>query len=376
MYFLPRNIYSKDIEYEYVKAVKKELRLIKEKGKCINASVGSLYIGGGTLTAISSESLKELIIAIKEEFDCSEISQICVESNPVLTTKEILLELKQVGVNRISLGLQSCNNAYLQMFNCFHRFEDFIKAFKLLKELEFKIVNVDLMYRLPEQALKDWIDTITKVINMSPEHISIYSLGIIKGTKLYADLNNNILPDVPNVAEELEMRKIVKDLLYQNGYYMNRLDEFSKEGYENLYSSISRLGQTIALGAGATGVYNNILYQNLVDVNKYIHFIKENKLPVKNGIKLTGKEKISRYMVLMPYYLGFNTKEFEYLFGVSAEQIYSESLNKMIDYGYLTISKDCYRLTDLGEVFASKVSQEFYNQDQKDVINRYIDFVS
>lgn len=369
-----KSVFSEKQEKSYVAAVKKEIRLLKEKGVLQKGSYECLYVGGGTPTTLNGEELFAIGDEIRRELSLPQAAQISVETNPATTSEETVKHLVKAGVNRISVGLQSDMDKYLKMFNCTHTFRDFERTNEILRKNQIRTINVDLLYRLPEQTLDEWKKTLQRVIEFEPEHISIYSLGVFKQTRLYQDLESLKYQDVPDFQTEMRLREIAKDVLFANGYNMNTLDEFSKDGYDNSYAAISRLGQTLAIGAGAFGVMNDIFYQNVVAPEEYMDYLSKDQLPGINGVKLVGKEKISRYMALMPYYLGFNVNEFENLFGFSPELLYGDILNDLVENSYMYKDGDDYKLTLKGEVFSPKVSQLFYSQAQKKMVERYLQF--
>lgn len=204
-----------------------------------------------------------------------------------------------------------------------------------------------------------------KIINLSPEHISVYNLNVVRGTKLYNDFLNGKVPDVIDINQEIEMREITKSLLFDSGYVMNTLDEFSKPGYENQYSKYSRLGNTFSFGSGSYGILNDYMYYHLDDIDEYFSMIEKNVIPVKVGLSLSGIERMNRYLAMLPYYLKLEKDDFYKLFGISLFDLFSDEIKRLKNNELIEENDSSIRLTTKGEVFAPTISQYFYSNKQK-----------
>lgn len=181
---------SKPRRQEYLQALLMEI-VIWSGAAYDDYEVKSIFIGGGTPTMLDAAQMNNLIAMLKIYFNVSNSAEITVECNPESVTKEKLEAFKQAGVNRLSFGLQSANNDELAILGRVHTWEQFLESFKLARECGFTNINVDLMSALPGQTLESWTDTLKKVAELNPEHISAYSLIIEEGTPFYARYGEN-----------------------------------------------------------------------------------------------------------------------------------------------------------------------------------------
>ena len=166
-------------EEEYVNCLIKEI----ENKKCSNV-VSTIYIGGGTPSIIDSKNIIKILEAIFSNFNVLDDTEITIEVNPGTVTKEKLEDYKAAGINRLSIGLQSTQNRILNLIGRIHTYEEFLNTYNLAKEVGFENINVDLMLAIPTQTEEEIIESVQKVIDLNPNHISLYSLILEEGTEL------------------------------------------------------------------------------------------------------------------------------------------------------------------------------------------------
>ena len=201
-----------DFQGKYIEQLKKEIESQKEILK--NSDITTIYIGGGTPSAIKSKYIVEIINYLNEYINFKESNnmEITIEVNPGTVTKQKLIDYYNSGINRISIGLQCVQDRLLKIIGRIHNFEQFLETFKMAREVGFKNINVDLMIGLPEQNIEDIKQSIEKILELNPEHISVYSLIVEEGTKISKRIEAGFyqLPD-----EELERMEYtsVKNIL-------------------------------------------------------------------------------------------------------------------------------------------------------------------
>ncbi len=188
-----------DLIEQYIKALKQEI-----KNNAQNVSeyeITTIYIGGGTPSYIESKQIAGILETITQSYNVKKTAEITIEVNPGTATKEKFQDYVETGINRISIGLQSCNDDLLKMIGRIHTYEDFLNTYNLAQEVGLKNINVDLMIGLPNQTLEDVKDSLERIIKLSPEHISVYSLIVEEGTPIEKKIRKGELK-LPN--EELE----------------------------------------------------------------------------------------------------------------------------------------------------------------------------
>ena len=182
---------------EYIKALKKEIELTIYKK---NYSIDTIYIGGGTPSCIESKYIKEIMNKLKE-YNIQQDVQISIEINPGTVNKEKLRDYLEVGINRLSIGLQSTNNKLLKQIGRIHTYETFLKTYEEARNVGFNNINVDLIQALPNQTIDILEESVKKIVKLAPEHISIYSLILEEDTILYKSVRNK---EIKLVDEKLE----------------------------------------------------------------------------------------------------------------------------------------------------------------------------
>lgn len=216
------------LEKSYMQIYAKELikrisSFAKEKGTLLKAD--TVYFGGGTPTLLPGECFEDIFEALRTYFVLDADSEITVECNPASIDREGLKSLFDMGVNRLSIGLQSANASELSILGRLHNYEEFCDTYRAAREIGFKNISVDLMYGLPEQTRESFDRTLSEVIALSPEHISAYALKIEEGTDFYLRGDSLKLPSEDAVAEQYEL---CCERLSANGYERYEISNFSK----------------------------------------------------------------------------------------------------------------------------------------------------
>jgi len=194
-----------------------------------NRVIDSIFIGGGTPTLPDSKYIVHLISFIRKFYNISKDCEITIEANPATFDRDKLNMIKEAGVNRLSIGLQSANDTELAKLSRIHSLNDFEKSYYLARECGFDNINIDLMYALPDQTEEDLAYTLRKVLRYSPEHISFYGLKIEKGTPFF---DNAYKLNIPNEDTQVQMYKNTCKLLEQNGYIHYEISNFALKGRE------------------------------------------------------------------------------------------------------------------------------------------------
>ncbi|MBQ8300024.1 MAG: radical SAM family heme chaperone HemW [Clostridia bacterium] len=328
---------------DYMKA------LYKECAKFSFSELETIYIGGGTPSFIDSKYIVELLKMLPNA------KEITVEMNPCTVTKEKLMDYKNAGVNRISMGLQTTNDDILKTIGRVHTFEEFKKAYELVKEAGFENVNVDLMFGLPTQTIKDVEESLRYLISINPTHISCYSLI------LHADIFKNL----PSDDDEREMYYLTQKLLKQAGYEQYEISNFSKVGYESMHNlAYWNQEEYVGLGAGASSYVNGKRYTNEANIEMYISKIDVGD-EIKNIEEVQDEEdKLKEYVILRLRLVdGVSINKVEEKFGVDLIKKFEKEIERLHKLELVEIcekyNENFLRLTKKGMDFANQVWQEF-----------------
>ena len=354
---------------EYIKWLNYEIKSIGEGNKNdFNSNLDSLinlktiYIGGGTPSFINSNYIKILLETIKNNFQMAENAEITIEVNPGTVTREKLKDYKNVGINRLSVGSQSTNNRILKEIGRIHTYNDITNTYNLARSMGFNNINLDLMIGLPKQTIDDVISSINDILEMNPEHISVYSLILEEGTKFYEKWEKNALI-LPDDEEERNMYWTVKKMLEQAGYIHYEISNFAKPGFESKHNlDCWNQKEYIGVGVAAHSYTNNIRYSNIDNIEQYIQNYK-NGSELDNLVfheKQDMQNKMKEYMILgLRKIEGIQIQEFKRKFGNNPIMLFKKELDKLVKEDLIEIDGDIIKLTFKGLDLANLVWEEF-----------------
>lgn len=307
----------------YIKALSEEI--ISRASKF---NISTIFIGGGTPTFLNSEEILILGKTI-EKLNIEENCEFTVECNPGTLSREKLEALKKIGVNRLSIGLQSTHNKHLKAIGRIHSFEEFKDNYYLARELGFNNISIDLIFALPDETLEEWRQDINEAIKMQPEHISCYSLIIEEGTpfhKLYAMDKLNL----PSEEVEREMYRSTLELLNKAGYHQYEISNFSKKDKESKHNLVYwTLKDYIGCGSGAHSYVEGIRYRNVETIEEYIMLMETKGNAIVESHQNSIKDDIEEFIFMgMRKINGIEEKEFKNRFAIDIEEIYKDVIIK------------------------------------------------
>ncbi len=345
---------------KYVDALIKEIQNSQNTNKYI---VTTIYIGGGTPSFINENYIKDILQAIYKKWEIKNDVEITIEVNPGTITKEKLEAYKNMGINRLSIGLQSTNNYLLNKIGRIHSYEEFIENYILARKIGFENINIDLMLALPEQNMEDLMQSVKKVINLNPEHISIYSLILEENTELWKKVKNK----EENLVEddlEREMYWKSKKAFEDAGYIHYEISNYAKPGFESKHNTNCwSQKQYLGFGIAAHSYFNGKRFYNVEDLNKYITNIEKNEF--KNNIIIEEenrtKEDIAKeYMMLgLRKIEGVSISEFQRKFELNPLFYFRFEISKLQEMDLIEVDLDNIRLTKKGLDLANIVFEEF-----------------
>ena len=348
---------SKDSKIEeYVDAVKKEIEFQKIKSK-----ITTIYIGGGTPSYIDSKYIKDIMNEINKK-NIATNAEITIEVNPGTVTLEKLKNYKESGINRISIGLQSTQNELLKQIGRIHTYEEFLETYKMARKVGFKNINVDLMLGFPNQRIKDLKESLENLIELNPEHISVYSLIVEDGTPIANKIEKGEL-ELPEEEIERNMYWYVKNILELNGYKHYEISNFAKKGYESKHNSNCwEQKEYIGIGAAAHSYKDITRYSNTDNLGEYIRNVQKGNLERNRIIHEIQKEDDTKkeYMILgLRQIDGIRISKFKEKFIDNPIYLFRNQLEKLVDQELISIDEDNIKLTNKGIDLANLVWEEF-----------------
>ena len=348
-----------EMQGKYVETVINEIKNITHKEKY---TVTTIYFGGGTPSILNPNYIKNILQEIKSSFEILDDAEITIEINPGTVNEEKLKKYKEYGINRLSIGLQSANDKILKKIGRIHDYKQFEETFFYARKCGFKNINVDLMIGLPTQAVEDVKQTLEKIIQKNPEHMSVYSLIIEEGTIIEKLINENKL-QLPDEETERIMYWTVVNKLKENGYNQYEISNFSKKTYESKHNTNCwKQKQYIGLGTSAHSYLNKKRYSNTNNIEEYIKNVQESNISKNITIheEQTEESTMNEYMLLgLRMIQGININEFKQKFKIDPTIKYKEILEKLQKENLIQITKTSIKLTKQGIDFGNIVWEEF-----------------
>ena len=302
--------------------------------------VTSVFIGGGTPSLLSGDSIRQLMEHIREGFSLAPDAEITMEVNPGTVTAEKLTAFYGAGINRLSIGMQSAQEQELKILGRIHDFDGFCQVYREAVEAGFTNINVDVMSGLPGQTLASYKDTLEKVLRLEPmpQHISAYSLIVEEGTPFAAMADRGELP-LPEEDTERAMYEETIEVLAGYGFHRYEISNYALDGYEcrhNVGYWIRR--DYLGFGIGAASLIGNVRFQNGRDLNAYL----AHPLACREEEQsLITQEQMEETMFLgLRLIRGVSYPEFARCYGQTLEEVYGEVIARNEADGLLTVRED------------------------------------
>lgn len=351
-------IEEKNQKTDYLISIRKEMELYKEEFK--NKEFTSVFLGGGTPSILTPEELTTLMENIYSNFNIGKDAEITMECNPGTLDKAKLKAIKSLGINRLSMGLQVTQDHHLKYIGRIHTYEQFEKNYKDAIEVGINNINVDLMYSLPNQSFDEWKETLNKIINLNPSHISAYSLILEEGTKFY-DMYLNKEFELNDEEVDINIYNYTIDTLCKNGYHQYEISNYSKEGYECKHNIVYwQCDNYLGLGPGASGYINNYRYSNICDIKGYNKCLEYDKRPIEEKNILSKKDEMEEFIFMgLRMNKGINLDEFYKRFNIDFKHRYNDILGKLKNLNLIIEQNNNIILTQRGREISNTVFVEF-----------------
>ena len=349
----------------YVAALQKEIAFYGAKYK--DRRITTIFIGGGTPSWLKEDYMQAIMETVYHSFSVEQDAEITIECNPGTITEHKFEVYRRIGINRLSIGLQSVHNEELKILGRIHTFEQFLKTYDMARKHGFSNINIDLMSSLPGQTPEIFCDSLYQVLKLKPEHISVYSLIIEKGTPFYELYRFDAVrqaagmqtESLPTEEEEYQTTKMTQHILKEAGYHWYEISNFAKPGYEcrhniGYWKRVDYLG----VGLGASSLIDNVRYSNTRDLYTYLS-VPADSLH-ETAAQITRNEQMEEFMFLgLRMRDGFYRDEFTQAFGIPIEAVYGDALNHLQQEELLLKREGRIYLTDKGMDLNNYVVAQF-----------------
>ena len=333
--------------------------LIQETRSYEIGKLRTLYIGGGTPTALSAQQLAYLLTELPKVMDLSEVEEFTIEANPGDLDPDKIAVLKESQVNRVSLGVQTFDNKMLKKIGRSHQEQDIYDNIRHLKQAGFDNISIDLIYALPGQIMDQVKENVAKAIDLDIPHMSLYSLILENQTVFMNRMRRGKLP-LPKEELEAEMFEYIIEELEKAGFEHYEISNFSKPGFESRHNLVYwDNAEYYGLGAGASGYVDGIRYKNHGPIRHYLEAVEAGKARITEE-HLTLEEKMEEELFLgLRKKTGVSKARFEEKFGISFDQRYGQVVASLTEQGLLVPDDKQVRMTKRGLFLGDTVAEKF-----------------
>ena len=373
---------------EYTDALEKEIKLraALERESGTDKAIDTIYIGGGTPSVMDISSMSEMVKTVRRSFDVKPDAEFTLEANPATlgrkdgVTLAKLQAYRFMGVNRLSMGVQSMDNDRLHYLGRIHTAENVARDMELIRRKGFDNVNLDLMFSVPGESGEDAMSDLEKILELEPEHISCYSLQIEEGTPFGDMAESGELTEVSDEEDRETYHRICRRLK-ESGYEHYEVSNFAKPGYRSRHNGLYwNMDEYIGLGLGASGFINGVRYKNTSNLEEYFKALAEDRLPIAEEHRNSAFDNISEavftglrrcggisYEEAVRAYMEADDAERNHL--ASADdfrdffwEIFEEAKEEALDYAerkLLVIDNEGLRLTEQGIDISNSIMSLF-----------------
>lgn len=320
----------------------------------------TVFIGGGTPTALTANQLERLLAAVTNGFRIEPDAEITVEANPGTLSGKKLTALKRGGVNRLSLGVQSLNDELLRTLGRIHTARQARDCYERARAFSFDNISVDLMYGLPGQDEAEWRTTLSEVVRWGPDHLSCYGLIVEDGT-LFGDMHVRGKLALPGDEEELAMYKFAMAFLSDHGYQHYEIANWASPGKQSHHNRIYWLnGEWLGLGPGAHSQWNGMRFANVRLPEDYAARVASGQLPIESYATVNTCTAQEDTVILgLRLREGVDASDFAHRFGVAVTDVFRDEIRRVLDLGVAEWHGNHLRLTEQGLYLSNQVFQEF-----------------
>lgn len=343
---------------EYIQMLIREMQLSKTAYPSEYSK--TIYIGGGTPTSLSAQQLDTLLAGVAENFDLARVEEFTVEANPGDLTQEKLQVMKNYGVDRLSMGVQTFDDQLLKKIGRKHTRDDVYQTMKFLEAENFENVSIDLIYALPGQTLASFRDTLKRALDLQLPHYSMYSL-ILENKTMFMNWVRQGRLELADQEVEGQMFEEAIQAMNQAGLHQYEISNFSRPGKESQHNLVYWNNENYyGLGAGASGYLGNVRYRNFGPIQHYLQPLREQKLPILEEEKLSKENQMEEEMFLgLRKRRGVSKAIFQEKFAISFDQVYGDVAKELIQKQRLVDDGQQVYLSETGMYIGNEIFEKF-----------------
>jgi len=347
----------------FTRSLIQELAFYQNHSIFSNTKFGTIYFGGGTPSLLSLEQIETILEKIYHFFTIDEAAEITLEANPETLNREKLSQFRQLGINRISIGVQSFSDAELIKLGRIHNARQAIQSVEWANQAGFTNINIDLIFAIPDQSPARWLQNLTTAISLNPQHISAYCLTIAQGTPLEEKILAGEIKST-DVQIEREMYLFTIDFLNQHSFIQYEISNFARRGFECQHNKkYWNLSPYLGVGPSAHSYWQNQRQWNVKNIRTYIKKISSNMLPIADKEYLSVQQQEFEFIFLhLRTNEGLDLHRFHHFFRKDFVERYQTVIEKLKSYpGKILFKLDNYRfqLTPQGFLLFDEICSLF-----------------
>ena len=362
-------------QLQYIDSVIQEIKIYKPFAD--RYKVKTIFIGGGTPSLIDEVFIGNILSAVRNIFEVDRFAEITIEANPGTLKYTNLLAYQTHGINRLSIGLQTTDDEGLKRLGRIHNLDQFVATYNSARRAGFRNINIDIMSGIPGQSEHDFVESLMKVVEFEPEHISVYSLQVEEGTPLYDD--EVLRGMIPDEDTDRRMYAMTKKVLAASGYERYEFSNYSKPKHQCRHNiTYWTGGEYVGFGIGAASYFKGQRFSNIRDIERYIGIFQENQSDIAAGAdrlatfdRITGElrentetiyidSRMEEFMFLgLRMIKGISRAEFKARFSKDVYEVYGPVINKYIDEGFMVSEGDNIRLNERGIDVSNIILSDF-----------------
>ncbi len=357
-----------DLIPAYVSALRRELEIVAASNP--HREAHSLYFGGGTPSLLTARQFEQLLLAISREFNLSDDMEISLEANPDDLSFEYLRDLRALGCNRLSIGMQSANADILRLYDRRHDLQKVADAVAAARKAQFENLNLDVIFGAPGETLADWRPTVGALMAFAPDHVSMYGLELKGGTDLRQRVDRGELP-VPDDDIFADMYEYAAGVFERHGYVQYEISNWRRDDKQCRHNlQYWRNLPYIGLGAGAHGFAGGLRYSTIAAPRRYIAALTDGaagsfEFPLTPAVakhRVVSRADDLYETIMMGLRLtreGINRARFSARFGQDFAAMFPEAVERLSALGLIHLNEDRVRLSSAGRLLSNGIIREF-----------------
>ncbi|MEJ5286861.1 MAG: Heme chaperone HemW [Candidatus Kapaibacterium sp.] len=340
---------------QFINALKNEILLFLKANPEIDRKIETIYVGGGTPSLLEPKHIAEVVEIIYNNFDLSSLGEFTIECNPGTDFIRKLPEYKSIGINRISIGVQSLNESELKFLGRIHTSNEAIRSIESALDF-FENVSVDIIFSIPNQTEKSLLNTLKYLLEFDLKHISAYSLIYEEGTPLFNQLQKGkVFPK--NENEDYELYRTIQSFLLNRGFEQYEVSNYAKQGFKSLHNlGYWQHKEYYGFGPSAHSFYQSKRVWNVRNLKQYLAFLQNHHLPIEGSEILDEEKKMLEKIMLGLRSEGICLQKFKEDFDVDIQSELNEVLQEWIALGFAKIENGFLKLTPNGYFVCDKLT--------------------